>query len=166
MLTLIVGASLCAQETSSRPAISPSARLKAAKTIFFKHISGSKIGYKAIISNVEGWGKYTVVDSQSDADLIATIDGPVEFPDSSDSRLGQIGPTGRTENSNPRVQESKRAMNMRFIVFDARNNVALWSGSAQVRSAIKQKGWEDNIVEAAQDLFQKFHDVVEPPPHE
>jgi hypothetical protein len=47
-------------------------------------------------------------------------------------------------------------------ISDAKSRLVLWSGTEHAKSAIKQKTQENNLVEAAQRLFEKFHDKVEP----
>ena len=50
-----------------------------------------------------------------------------------------------------------------MTVFDAKNKRVLWRSTEKVKSALKQKAKENNLVEAAERLVSKFHDRLEPP---
>jgi hypothetical protein len=51
---------------------------------------------------------------------------------------------------------------IRMAVLDPKTRLPLWTGVEQPKHALKQKAREDNLVEAAQALFSKFHQAVEP----
>ncbi|HEY2914290.1 MAG TPA: hypothetical protein VGK21_13090, partial [Candidatus Angelobacter sp.] len=51
---------------------------------------------------------------------------------------------------------------IRMTVFDSRNKRPLWAASESVKFAMKEKGKENNLVEAAERLAAKFHDRLEP----
>jgi len=48
-------------------------------------------------------------------------------------------------------------------IIEAKMGRELWSGTEKVKSALKKKAEEDNVVAAAEKLFLRFHDAVEPP---
>jgi hypothetical protein len=51
---------------------------------------------------------------------------------------------------------------IKMTVIDTRSKLPLWTATQPVKYALKQKSREDNMVEAAQALFLKFHQAVEP----
>jgi hypothetical protein len=50
-----------------------------------------------------------------------------------------------------------------LLVYDAKTKKLLWKASHRPGYAIKQKARETNLVQAAEIVFKKFHDQVEPP---
>jgi hypothetical protein len=47
-------------------------------------------------------------------------------------------------------------------VYEAKSKRELWTGTEHVKSGFKKKTEEDNLVAAAEKLFLRFHDSVEP----
>ena len=49
-----------------------------------------------------------------------------------------------------------------MTVFDSRNKRPLWAATESVKFAVKEKGKENNLVDAAERLASKFHQRLEP----
>jgi hypothetical protein len=143
-------------------ALSRSQRLGAAKTAFVKKVEGSEIPVNVITNSLEGWGRYTLVSSPEKADLLIEITSPEEQPSSVTINGSHNNPrTGYPESSS---STSRNISNVpiRMSVLDAKTRLPLFSATEQPKHALKQKAREDNLVEAAQTLFSKFHQAVEP----
>jgi hypothetical protein len=48
-------------------------------------------------------------------------------------------------------------------VYDQKTKLPLWSGTEQPKFAMKRNAKENNLLAAAQKLFERFRDRVEPP---
>jgi hypothetical protein len=123
---------------------------------------GSSIPLDVIRSTIEGWGRFTLVDSLAKADLIievsSTGDSGVQVSSSS-----KVSPeTGREEKSSSSRRDISPT-DVTLTVIDARNKRPLWSATQGVKFAMKEKSKENNLVEAAEKLASKFHDRLEPP---
>lgn len=140
----------------------PSMRLAAAKNVFITRTHGSWIPLDVIRSTMEGWGRFTFLETPEKADLIIEIsstgDSGVQVSSSS-----KVSPeTGQEEKSNS-TRKDISPTDIKMTVFDSRNKRALWAASESVKFAMKEKGKENNLVEAAERLAAKFHDRLEPP---
>ncbi len=151
--------------TGPKRGISPTARLNAAKTVFVKKMNGNEIPFNVISAGFDGWAKYQVVGDPAKADLIVEITAPEERDTGFSVNSATTGyePNGKDTHS-VTTSKSFTVTNIRMSVVDAHTKTILWGGSEQPRSAARKNKTEDNLVDAAQRLFQKFHDRVEPPP--
>ena len=140
----------------------PSMRLASARNIFIYRSHGNTIPLEVIQSRMEGWGRFTIVDTPGKADLL------IEISSSGDSGVqvshsSKVSPeTGREEKSNS-SRKDLSPTDIRMTVTDARNKRPLWSAVESVKFAMKEKAKENNMVEAAEKLASKFHDRLEPP---
>lgn len=164
VVAMLLGLSAFAQEAPKQVPISPSARIRAAKTAFLKSGDGSDFPYKLIESSLTGWGRFALVDSPEKADVIIEVSAPYDESgisvSSGSSRHSPLG--GSTEQP---IKTNKDAVQRILLtVYDAHSNARLWFATERPKSSMKQKLREDNIVEASQQLFSKFRDVVDPPP--
>jgi hypothetical protein len=149
-----------------QPAISQNARLAAAKTVYIKRAEAhNDIPFNVIENGFAGWAKYVVISSPEKADLIVEVSSTEKedsgFAVSSNTSTGSIN--GKSDESSKTVK-TFTTNNIRMVVIDAHTKTPLWAGNEQPRSATRKNKAEDNLVEAAQRLFQHFHDRVEPPP--
>jgi hypothetical protein len=151
------------QPAEKKPLIeTPSMRLAAAKNVFITRTHGSRIPLDVIRSTMEGWERFTFVETPDKADLIIEIsstgDSGVQVSSSS-----KISPeTGREEKSNS-TRKDISPTDIKMVVFDSRNKRPLWAATESVKFAVKEKGKENNLVEAAERLVSKFHQRLEPP---
>ncbi len=149
-------------QPSKAPLMSPIARLRAAKTVFLTQYRGSGIALNVISSGLEGWGKYQVLESSKDADLIVKITAPTDSSGVSVSSSTSTDGYGKPQSNSSTSKDLSSSSMITVTVMDAANKVTLWRGSEQAKSAMKQKQREDNMVEAAQKLLARFRDEVEP----
>jgi hypothetical protein len=115
-----------------------------------------------IRSTVEGWGRFTLVDTADKADLIIEIsssgDSSVQVSSSS-SVSAESGKEEKSTSSRKDISPSE----VKMTVFDSRNKRGLWTATESVKFAMKEKAKENNLVEAAERLASKFHERLEPP---
>jgi hypothetical protein len=150
------------QPAEKKPLIETSSmRLAAAKNVFITRTHGSRIPLDVIRSTMEGWERFTFVETPDKADLIIEIsstgDSGVQVSSSS-----KVSPeTGQEEKSNS-TRKDISPTDIKMIVFDSRNKRPLWAASESVKFAVKEKGKENNLVDAAERLASKFHGRLEP----
>jgi hypothetical protein len=151
------------QPAEKKPLIeTPSMRLAAAKTVFITRTHGSRIPLDVIRSTMEGWERFTFVETQEKADLIVEIfstgDSGVQV--SSSSKVSSE--TGHEEKSNS-TRKDISPTEVKMTVFDSRNKRPLWAATESVKFAMKEKGKENNLVDASERLASKFHERLEQP---
>ena len=150
------------QAAQKKPLIeTPSMRLAAARNVFITRTHGNRIPLDVIRSTMEGWEKFTFVETPDKADLIIEIsstgDSGVQVSSSS-----KVSPeTGKEEKSNS-TRKDISPTDIKMTVFDSRNKRPLWAATESVKFAVKEKGKENNLVDAAERLASKFHDRLEP----
>jgi hypothetical protein len=155
-----------AQEiTKPVPPMSPFLRLTEAKSVFLKSSGGSDIPYNVISSSMEGWGRYEIVKSPDKADLILEITAPSDSGGgvtvSSKTSNDQFG---RPQDSITSTRDlSSGSGTVKLVIYDGRSKAALWSATEEAKGAMRQKAREDNLVNASERVFTKFHDRIEPP---
>ncbi len=149
------------QPAEKKPLIeTPSMRLAAAKTVFITRTHGTRIPLEVIRSTMEGWERFTFVETPEKADLIIEIsstgDSGVQVSSSS-----KVSPeTGQEEKSNS-TRKDISPTDIKMTVFDSRNKRPLWAATESVKFAMKEKGKENNLVDASERLASKFHDRLE-----
>ena len=164
LILVLNGSSAHAQQPpgEKKPLIeTPSMRLAAAKTVFITRTHGSRIPLDVIRSTMEGWERFTFVETPEKADLIVEIfstgDSGVQV--SSSSKVSSE--TGHEEKSNS-TRKDISPTEVKMTVFDSRNKRPLWAATESVKFAMKEKGKENNLVDASERLASKFHERLEP----
>jgi hypothetical protein len=78
------------------------------------------------------------------------------------SSSSKVSPeTGQEEKSNS-TRKDISPTDVKMTVFDSRNKRPLWAATESVKFAMKEKGKENNLVEAAERLVSKFHGRLDP----
>lgn len=166
-LLLLSSLSLAVQDTAApmpkkNPPVMPTSRLAAARTAYVKNAGGSAIPYNVISTSMENWGRFTIVDSADKADIIIEVSSPSGGSGVSvSSKSGTSPRTGQPESSTSTTRELGSGP-VRMTVIDGKSKSVLWLASEQPKFAMRKKSQEDNLVDAAENLFTKFHDRVEP----
>lgn len=149
--------------TEKKPLIeTPSMRLAAAKNVFITRTHGSRIPLDVIRSTMEGWERFTFVETPEKADLIIEISSTGDSGVQVSSSSQVSAETGHEEKSNS-TRRDISPTDVRMVVFDSRNKRPLWAATESVKFAMKGKGKQNNLVDAADRLASKFHDRLEPP---
>lgn len=150
--------------TASKPVLSPTLRLQAAKTVAVKRIEGSTLASDTVSNILEGWGRYTVVSPDKPADLVVEVSSPDEASGGVSVSSSSSGmKDGKYEESNKSTREiSSGGGTLRVVVRDAKTNTTLFVASESVKGAMKKNTRENNVVSAVETVMAKFHDRVEP----
>jgi len=139
--------------------------LKKAKTVFVKQESGSDIPFNVITSNMEGWDRFTLVDAPEKADIILEVTSPREVPDMAvASPIRDYPQRQRTPDQPTPTSRNNFPEPVKLVAYDTKTMKPIWTASQRPHYAVKAKARESSLVEAAEALFSKFHDRVEPPP--
>jgi len=135
-------------------------RMAAAKTVVLKNIGGSEVPFNVISRNFEGWGHYILVDSAENADIVIEIQSPDDGSEKKDSgnKTSVYGGGQQKEEAAP-----KPANDMIILTVYDKNKRPMWIGREEPKFAVRHKAADEHLVEAAQKLFTRFHDRVEPP---
>jgi len=164
-LLTIVTLSPAQQEKKKTEPLTASARLAAAKTVFVSRAHGNPIPFDVISSALEGWGRFTLVNTPEKADVVIEVTAPEDSGGvavSSSTRPSRE--TGHMETSTSSSKQLSLASDVKMTVLDPRTKLPLWTATEHIRNAVKKIDRENNLVEAAQRIFYKFHDHLEPPP--
>ena len=149
---------------AAKPVISQTARLNAAKTVYIKMLPGNEIPFNVISNGFDGWAKYVVVSSPEKADLIVEVSAP----EVDESGIAITATTSKDDAYGKKEEGVKlpkvyHVNIIKMTVLDTHTKTPLWSAAETPRGAARKNKSQDNLVEAAQKLFQLFHDRVEPP---
>ncbi len=149
------------QPAEKKPLIeTPSMRLAAAKTVFITRTHGSRIPLDVVRSTMEGWERFTFVETPEKADLIVEIfstgDSGVQVSSSS-----KVSPESGHEEKSSSTRKDISPTEVKMTVFDSRNKRPLWAATESVKFAMKEKGKENNLVDASERLASKFHERLE-----
>jgi len=167
LLTIAVALGCYAQEkdksasADQKPTfLSPAQRLAAAKNVFIKQSGGSEIPYNIFTGGIDGWGRYMIVDSPAQADIIIDITSP------DDDRSAHPNSDSKTKVKGSGPPEPTNTANydgpIRVVVSDARTHLTLWAASEQPKGGFRARARDEHIVESAQRLLAKFRERVEP----
>jgi hypothetical protein len=152
-------------QQEKKPALeNPGARLASAKNVMVTRARGSSIPYEVIKSTLDGWGRFSMVESTDKADLVVTVatnGGEGNMHVSSSAGFSPF--SGRYEQNSSSSKDVSNA-EITMTVYDARNKRVLWVSTETAKFAMKQTVRENNLVEAAERLTSRFHDRLEPPP--
>jgi hypothetical protein len=166
LLIMLACIPLVAQEPSAAsgtrsPSADASVKFSFGKSIYVKNEHGSGVAFDVINSDIEGWGRFSMLNSPEKADLIAEITSY----DAGGFSLGgnPIYTADGKPVSSGGARKDLSPASVTLKVYDAKSRRELWSGTEKVKSAFKKKAEEDNVVASAEKLFLRFHDFVQPP---
>lgn len=136
-----------------------SERLAFGKSMYVKNEHGGHIAFDAISTDLQNWGRFTILDTPEKADLIAEVtsyeSGAVSLGGNTAAPYERSAQTG--------VRRDLSSSSVTLKISEAKTNRELWTGTEKIKSAFKKKTEQDNVVAAAETLFLRFHDAVEPP---
>jgi len=165
VVILAVVAIRAQQPAPEKPRVeTPAARLANAKSVLIMRTRGNMIPYDVIRDTVDGWGRFALVQTPDQADLliqVASTGGDSDLRVTSTS--GQSMESGRYGSSS-HTSKDLSATDIKLTVLDARNRRVLWEATETAKYAMKEKARENNMVEAAEKLASKLHNKLEPPP--
>lgn len=140
----------------------PSVRLASARTVLIARTRGGDIPYDVIRTTIDGWGRFTLVKSTEQADLVIEVASSGGNSDVRvSSTMGTSPRTGQPESGSSSSRDLSAA-EVSLTVIDGANKRVLWHGTETAKYAMKQKARENNLVEASEKLASRFHDKLEP----
>lgn len=148
-----------AQQPTNSGAAAHYDRMAAAKNVFLKNAGGSSdIPFNVISRNFESWGRYILVDSPDNADLIIEIQSPDDGTEKKDKDTKVYSGGQQKESSAP-----KPTIDVITLTVYDKTKRPMWIGREEPKFAVRHKAEDEHLLEAAQKLFTRFHDRVEPP---
>src|SRR5258708_1321510 len=152
LLAVLVCTSVYALGSRSRKDIPP-APLPAVVTndqkVFLANGGGSDFGYDAFYGAMKNWGKYQIVGSPEEADLIVELAYRVE-------RGGtRVWSSTNTYNGTTQVH-SAQIIDPQLVltIYDARSKNSLWSTTDHRRLARREKNREKETINSAERLVE------------
>ena len=140
----------------------PAVRLASARTVLITRTRGGDIPYDVIRTTIDGWGRFTLVKSTEQADLVIEVSSSGGNNDVRvSSNMGTSPRTGQLEQGSSTTRDLSSS-EVSLTVIDGSNKRVLWHGTESAKYAMKQKARENNLVEASERLASKFHDRLEP----
>ena len=120
------------------------AQIAAAKKIFLSNGGGSNLAYDAFYSEMRQWGKYEIVGSPDEADLIVELAYRVE-------RGGtRVWSTTNTYNNTTQVHSAQIVdPQLVLTIYDAKTKTSLWAETDHRRLARRQKNREKETINSA-----------------
>jgi hypothetical protein len=120
-----------------------------AKKIFLTNGGGSNLAYDAFYSEMKQWGKYDIVGSPEEADLIVELAYRVER---GGTRVWSSSNTydGTTQVHSAQIVDPQ----LTLTIFDAKTKNSLWSEVDHRRLARREKNREKETVNSADRLVQ------------
>ncbi len=123
------------------------AEIVGAKKIFLSNGGGSNLAYDAFYSEMKQWGRYEIVGSPYEADLIVELAYRVERGGTS------VWSSTNTYNNTTQVHSAQIVdPQLVLTIYDAKTKTSLWSETDHRRLARRQKNREKEIVNSAQRL--------------
>ena len=127
--------------------------------MYVKNAHGGNIPFDVISTDLQNWGRFTILNAPEKADFVAEV---TSYESGTVSLGGNTAaPYDRSAQSGVRKDLSSSSVTLK--VYEAKTNRELWTGSEKIKSAFKKKTEQDNVVAAAEKLFVRFHDALEPP---
>ncbi|MGB6483344.1 MAG: hypothetical protein WBE86_07650 [Candidatus Acidiferrales bacterium] len=129
-----------------------------AKKIFLSNGGGSNLAYDAFYSGMKEWGKYEIVGSPEEADLIVELSYRVEDEGT------RVWSSTNTYNNTTQVH-SARVVDPQVIltIYDAKTKQSIWSETDHRRLARLEKNREKETVNSAERLVEDLKTRVAVP---
>jgi len=120
-----------------------------AKKVFLSNGGGSNLAYDAFYSEMKRWGKYAIVGSPEEADLIVELAYRVE-------RGGtRVWSSTSTYNNTTKIHSAEIVdPQVVLTIYDAKSRTSLWCESDHRRLARREKNREKETVSSAQRLVE------------
>jgi len=145
---------ICAAAGQSRrhipPAPLPSVVVNA-KKVFLTNGGGSDLAYDTFYSEIKKWGKYEVIGSPDDADLIVEISYHVEHGGA------RVWSTHNHYNGTTQVHSAQLVdPQLTLTIYDAKTKNSLWETIDHTRGAARQKNREKETINSAGRLVDEL----------
>jgi hypothetical protein len=147
-----------ARERKDVPSAPLPAAVAGARTIFLTNGGGSNLAYDEFYAQMKQWGKYEIVGSPDDADLIIELAYIVEHNGT------RVWSTTNTYNGATDVHSSQIVdPQLTLTIFDAKTKNSLWSEIDHRRLARREKNREKETINSADRLVEDLKARVSVP---
>jgi hypothetical protein len=122
-----------------------------ARKVFLTNGGGSDLAYDAFYSQMKGWGKYQLVGSPDEADLIIELAYRVEH---GGTRVWSSTNSydGTTQVHSAQIVDPQLVL----MIYDAKSKNSLWSTIDHRRLAHRQKNREKETINSAERLVEEL----------
>jgi hypothetical protein len=118
------------------------------RTVFLSNGGGSNFAYDVFYSKMKDWGKYTIVGSPEEADLIIELSYRVE------DKGTRVWSSTNTYNNTTQVHSAQITDPQPVLtIYDAKSKNSLWSETDHRRLARREKNREKETANSAQRLI-------------
>lgn len=129
-----------------------------AKSVFLSNGGGSDLAYDAFYSEMKKWGKYQIVGSPEEADLIVELACRVEHDGT------RVWSSTNTYNGATQVHSAQIVdPQVVLTIYDAKSKNPLWSTTDHRRLARREKNREKETINSAQRLVEELETRVNLP---
>jgi len=151
ILFLLLSLSSLAKSKKDIPIAPLPAAIVNAKKVFLTNGGGSSLAYDAFYSEMKQWGKYEIVGSPDDADLIVELSYHVDH-NGTDVWSATNYYTGKTQVYSSENIDPQLALK----IYDAKSKSALWSAIDHRQLARREKNREKEIIKSAERLVDQL----------
>jgi hypothetical protein len=164
IFAVLTAAALTNAQEPSKPSIAPDARIAAAHSVFLRNAGGSDIPFEVISTSFSEWGRFTVEEDATKADLIVEVASPDDGRKKKEENGGlKVGGSGHRSEAPAAAPASTRS-DVLMTVRDGKNKVALWSATEQPKGVEKGMSKEDKFAAAGARLMARFKEKIDPTP--
>jgi hypothetical protein len=128
-----------------------------AKKIFLTNGGGSTLAYDAFYSDMKQWGRFDIVGSPDEADLIVELAYHVE-DDGTHIWSATNSYTGKTHVYSAQDLDPQLTLK----IYDAKSKNALWSAIDHRRLARREKNREKETINSADRLVEQLKNRISP----
>ncbi len=147
VLTLLPFHPAFAKKRKDVPMAPLPAKIAAAKKIFLSNGGGSNLAYDSFYSEMKQWGRFEIVGSPDEAELIVELAYRVENGGT------RVWSSTNTYNNTTQVHSAQIVdPQVVLTVFDAKTKTSLWAETDHRRLARRQANREKEIINSAQRL--------------
>ena len=158
LLILLSVSGFAAKTRKDVPAAPLPAVVVNAKKIFLTNGGGSNLAFDRFYAEIKQWGRYELVGSPSDADLIIEIAYREEYGGT------RVWSSTNTYNGQTQVHSAHLVdPQLTLTIFDAKTKNSLWSEVDHRRLAHREKNREKETINSADRLVQDLKTRVSIP---
>lgn len=122
-----------------------------AKKVFLTNGGGSNLAYDAFYADMRQWGKYQIVGSPEEADLIVELKYWTEHDGTAVSSYTNSS-TGRTSITSSEIVDPQ----LKITIYDAKSKNSLWSAIDHRQLARREKNREKETIKSAERLVEQL----------
>jgi hypothetical protein len=149
LCVLILMATVAARNRKDVPPAPLPAVVVNAKKIFLTNGGGSNLAYDSFYSEMKKWGKYEIVGSPEEADLIVELAYRVEHNGT------RVWSSNNSYNGTTQVHSAQIVdPQLMLTIFDAKTKNSLWSEVDHRRLARREKNREKETINSADRLVE------------